>query len=112
MNKMRFTCNDCGYAIEVNEEEFKMLNDDCPVCGNVLLRDLDYEQTQEPLGDNYPVIPYTKYLEGALNELAEIRDLKDQKKITQNDINDLIIDVELFCKDNTTILYKKREEQP
>jgi DNA-binding transcriptional regulator WhiA len=42
------------------------------------------------------VIKYSKGIDRALNELTEICDLRDNPKISLNDIADLTIDLELY----------------
>jgi hypothetical protein len=42
------------------------------------------------------VVKYSKGIDKALNELTEIYDLRNEPKISFNDISDLTIDLELY----------------
>lgn len=85
----------------------RKIQNDCKNCINyntcslsiTPVRCFSYKEKEEPMGDNYPVIPYTKNIEVAMEELIEIRKLK-APKISQEDIDDLLLDCELFGRKN------------
>lgn len=93
MNFIILICQSCGHKIKVLESDVKdypgvYLNPSCELCqGNML-----FLHQNEPVGDNFPNIHLHN------KELEEIYQLKNKNKISQEDIDDLKIDIEIFGK--------------
>jgi hypothetical protein len=80
-------------------EEFKLFSSRCEecthdqICSKMYKDFIAQEEKEQAIGDNHPLIPDVKLLN---KELEEIYSLTGASKISQNDINDLKIDLELY----------------
>lgn len=111
MHIIRLKCNSCGHRIEVLEHEVYD-HEKCTICqGDMILDLLDDSKyksnvdnnskiNENATGDNFPI------MKNIINksfhpEIVEIEQIKkdNSPKISQEDIEDLKLDLELFGKE-------------
>jgi len=95
MERVHLFCPDCNYKKE-SEIIDGVFNNTCNICGQTMKFDIK-DNIIEDLGVEGMMKVAKKFI---CTELYEIKVLQKQNlpKITQNDINDLKIDLELFGK--------------
>jgi hypothetical protein len=56
MNSIWFTCEDCQYTAKILSCEASDTSRECPLCGGKMLPEPEKEETQQPIGDNFPQV--------------------------------------------------------